>query len=162
MLGAGGPPVKPGNAGLPTICRRRRQAADCPPRLRASRVTAFSFPVVSAVLTVVIVIGLGLVWWLSRRTDPRQRAVTELLDAADALEARLRTARAEIESITGDEDDTVRTALQEMLRQRLWLQQHGATASLRTLKDMRSSLDQDRHRIDQQLVLVQQARSPQA
>lgn len=109
-----------------------------------------------------IVIGLGLVWWLSRRVDPRQRAVTELLDAADALESRLRTARAEIESITGGEDDTVRTALQEMLRQRLWLQQHGATASLRTLKDMRRSLDEARHRIDQQLVLVQQARGPQA
>jgi methyl-accepting chemotaxis protein len=124
-------------------------------------VTAFSFPVVSAVLAAVIVIGLGLVWWLSRRIDPRQRALTELLDAADALESRLRTARAEIESITGGEDDTVRTALQEMLRQRLWLQQHGATASLRTLKDMRSSLDEARHRIDQQLVLVQQARGPQ-
>ena len=89
--------------------------------------------------TVVIVIGLGLAWWISRRTDPRQRAVTELLDAADALESRLRTARAEIESITGGEDDTVRTALQEMLRQRLWLQQHGATASLRKLKDTRSA-----------------------
>jgi len=125
-------------------------------------VTAFSFPVVSAVFTIVIVTGLGLIWWMSRRTDPRQRAVTELLDAADALESRLRTARAEIESITGGEDETVRTALQEMLRQRLWLQQHGSTASLRKLKDMRASLDQARSRIDQQLTLVQQARSPQA
>ena len=124
--------------------------------------TAFSFPVVSALFTVVIVIGLGLAWWISRRTAPRQRAVTELLDAADALESRLRTARAEIESITGGEDDTVRTALQEMLRQRLWLQQHGATASLRKLKDMRASLDEARQKIDQQLVLVQQARGPQA
>lgn len=123
--------------------------------------TTISFPVVSALFTAVIVIGLGLAWWISRRTDPRQRAVTELLDAADALESRLRTARAEIESITGGEDDTVRTALQEMLRQRLWLQQHGATASLRKLKDMRSSLDEARQRIDQQLVLVQQARGPQ-
>lgn len=124
--------------------------------------TAFSFPVISAVFTIVIVAGLGLIWWMSRRTDPRQRAVTELLDAADALESRLRTARAEIESITGGEDDTVRTALQEMLRQRLWLQQHGSTASLRKLKDMRASLDQARNRIDQQLLLVQQARGPQA
>ncbi|MFD0727374.1 hypothetical protein [Lysobacter brunescens] len=123
--------------------------------------TAFSFPVVSAVFTIVIVGGLGLIWWMSRRTDPRQRAVTELLDAADALESRLRTARAEIESITGGEDETVRTALQEMLRQRLWLQQHGSTASLRKLQDMRASLDQARNRIDQQLTLVQQARGPQ-
>lgn len=143
------------------ICPRRRLAADCLPRLRASRVTAFSFPVVSVVFTIVIVAGLGLIWWMSRRTDPRQRAVTELLDAADALESRLRTARAEIESITGGEDETVRTALQEMLRQRLWLQQHGSTASLRKLQDMRASLDQARNRIDQQLTLVQQARGPQ-
>lgn len=84
--------------------------------------------------------------------------MTRLLDAADALEARLRTAKAEIEAITGDEDDTVRAALQEMLRQRLWLQQHGQTASVQTLDEIRASIEQARARIDQQLLLVERAR----
>ena len=84
--------------------------------------------------------------------------MTRLLDAADALEARLRIAKAEIEAITGDEDDTVRTALQEMLRQRLWLQQHGETASIQTLDEIRASIEQARIRIDQQLVQVERAR----
>ena len=156
---------------MPLSNRGDRRTDDLPPAAAGGRLSSPStgqsrdrllFSVVSAVFTIVIVAGLGLAWWISRRTDPRQRAVTELLDAADALESRLRTARAEIESITGGEDDTVRTALQEMLRQRLWLQQHGSTASLRKLKDMRASLDQARNRIDQQLSLVQQARGPQA
>ena len=82
-----------------------------------------------------------------------------LLDAADALEGRLRTAKAEIEAITDDEDETVRTALQEMLRQRLWLQQHGQTASVQTLDGIRVSIEQARIRIDQQLVLVESART---
>ncbi len=85
--------------------------------------------------------------------------MTRLLDAADALEARLRTAKAEIEAITGEEDETVRAALQEMLRQRLWLQQHGDTASIRTLDGIRISIDEARARIDQQLVLVERART---
>ncbi len=84
--------------------------------------------------------------------------MARLLDAADALEARLRIAKAEIEAITGDEDDTVRTALQEMLRQRLWLQQHGETASIQTLDEIRASIEQARIRIDQQLVQVERAR----
>lgn len=85
--------------------------------------------------------------------------MARLLDAADALEARLRTAKAEIEAITGDEDETVRAALQEMLRQRLWLQQHGETASIQKLDEIRVSIDQARDRIDQQLVLVERSRT---
>ena len=104
-----------------------------------------------------VTVALGLVWRFSRRETPRQRAMIRLLDAADALEARLRTAKAEIEAITGDEDETVRTALQEMLRQRLWLQQHGDTASVQTLDGIRVSIEQARRRIDQQLVLVERA-----
>lgn len=85
--------------------------------------------------------------------------MARLLDAADALEAKLRTAKAEIEAITGEEDETVRAALQEMLRQRLWLQQHGETASIQTLDDIRTSIEQARMRIDQQLLQVERARS---
>lgn len=126
-------------------------------RPRAKRVISISFRAVAAVLAAAIILGLALFWRISRG-DPRQRAMREVLDAADALESRLRTARSEIESITGGEDDTVRTALQEMLRQRLWLQQHGQTAPVGKLREMRASLDQARARIDQQLALVAQAR----
>jgi len=95
-----------------------------------------------------------------RRGSRRQQAVSELLDAADALEERLRTARAEIEAITGNDDNPVREAMQEMLRQRLWLQQHGSTASLEQLDSVRTSIDAARERIDQQLLQIERARAP--
>lgn len=97
---------------------------------------------------------------LRRRSGRRQRALSEVLDAADALEARLRTARAEIEAIAGNDDNPVRDALQEMLRQRLWLQQHGHDASLEQLASVRDSIDAGRRRIDQQLLQIERARAP--
>lgn len=139
---------------MPTEPGRVRLSA----RVRVFRVTAFSFPVVTTASIAVVILALVLAWRVSRRVTPRQRAMTRLLDAADALEARLRSAKAEIEAITGDEDDTVRAALHEMLRQRLWLQQHGESASVQTLDDIRASIEQARTRIDQQLVLVERAR----
>lgn len=120
--------------------------------------TAFSLPAATAPL-VVMIVGFAVFWWRMHGHRPRERAYTRLLDAADALEARLRVARSEIEAMTGGEDEAVRAALQEMLRQRLWLQQHGATAPIRKLDDMRKSIDQARARIDQQLALVEQARA---
>lgn len=121
--------------------------------------TGSALPVITTLSTAIIVAALASVWYVRRRDASRQRAFTRLLDAADALEARLRTAKAEIEAITDDEDESVRAALQEMLRQRLWLQQHGATASIRTLDELRASIDQARARIDQQLIEVERARS---
>lgn len=82
-----------------------------------------------------------------------------LLDAADALETRLRTARDEVSAITGSDDNAVRDALQEMLRQRLWLQQHGAAATLGQLADVRRSIDAARARIDQQLLQIARGRT---
>ena len=90
----------------------------------------------------------------------RARALAQLLDAADALEARLRTARAEIEAIAGTEDNPVRDALQEMLRQRLWLQQHGDSATLDQLSQVRDSIQAGAERIDQQLARIERARAP--
>jgi hypothetical protein len=128
-------------------------------RAQACRVTAFSVPVVTATSILVVIIALAFAWRFYRPDTPRQRAMARLLDAADALEAQLRTAKAEIEAITGDEDEAVRAALQEMLRQRLWLQQHGETASIQTLDEIRASIEQARVRIDQQLTLVERART---
>lgn len=121
--------------------------------------TGFPLSVITVLSVAIVVAALALLWRVRRRGTPRQRAFTRLLDAADALEARLRTAKAEIEAITGDEDETVRAALQEMLRQRLWLQQHGETASIQTLDELRVSIEQARARIDQQLIQVERARS---
>lgn len=97
---------------------------------------------------------------LRRRSGRRQRMVSQVLDAADALEERLRTARAEIEAIAGSDQNPVRQALQEMLRQRLWLQQHGHSASLQQLDAVRHSIDAARQQIDQQLLQIERARAP--
>jgi methyl-accepting chemotaxis protein len=100
---------------------------------------------------------------LRRRTGRRQRAVRRLLDAADALEARLRTARSEIEAVAGDHiDDPVHDAMREMLRQRLWLREHGAEASVAELEQVRESIDQARARIELQLGRIERARAPVA
>jgi hypothetical protein len=47
-----------------------------------------------------------------------------------------------------------------MLRQRLWLQQHGGQASLEELDTVRVSIDAARGRIDAQLDRIERARAP--
>ena len=107
-----------------------------------------------------LVFAVGAIFLLRRRgPNPRQRAMAGLLDAADALEARLREARAEIQAVAGDEANPVREAMQEMLRQRLWVQQHGGQASLEQLDGVRASIDAARGRIEQMLAQVERARS---
>jgi hypothetical protein len=117
-----------------------------------------SLPVVLLIIVAVAVVLALLLRLLGGR---RQRAMGRLLDSADALEERLRTARAEIEAITGSDDNPVREPLQEMLRQRLWLQQYGDTASLQQLDAVRVSIDAARLKIDQQLLQIERARAPQ-
>jgi methyl-accepting chemotaxis protein len=111
-------------------------------------------------LVLAAVVAAALALLVRYRAGRRQRAMRALLDAADALEARLRTARAEIEAVAGDEDDPVRDALREMLRQRLWIQQHGASATLEELDTVRVSIDAARIRIDTQLDRIERARAP--
>jgi methyl-accepting chemotaxis protein len=112
-------------------------------------------------LAAAVVFAAAFVLW-RRRAAQRQRARTlaQVLDAADALEDKLRTARAEIEAIAGTEDNPVRDALQEMLRQRLWLQQHGDAATLDQLSQVRDSIRAGAERIDQQLARIERARAP--
>lgn len=113
-------------------------------------------------LLAIAAVAAALALW-RRRPNPRERAVREVLDAADALEARLRTARAEIEAIAGDRGgDPVGEAMREMLRQRLWLRDHGRDASLSQLAEVRSSIDAARGRIEQQLTRIERARAPMA
>lgn len=102
---------------------------------------------------------------LFRQQAPRRRAraVRELLDAADALESRLRTARAEIAAVAGEQGpDPVGEAMREMLRQRLWLRDHGRDASLAQLAEVRTSIDAARGRIEAQLAKIARARAPLA
>ena len=118
-----------------------------------------ALPVISAALAIGVSIFLGrLVWRLRRPGGRRQRAIRELLDAADALETRLRTAREEIEAIAGDQQDPVRGAMQEILRQRLWLQEHADDASVEHLQAVRDSLEAARVKLEGQLQQVEQAR----
>ncbi|MFC0677567.1 hypothetical protein ACFFGH_06885 [Lysobacter korlensis] len=115
------------------------------------------------ILIAVAVAALGL-WLMLRRKrgpTPRQRMLSELLDAADALESRLRVARAEIAAVAGEDGaDPVGEAMREMLRQRLWLRDHGRSASLEQLAEVRESIDVARRRIEQQLSRIERARTP--
>jgi hypothetical protein len=119
-----------------------------------------TLPPLTVVLLLLPVAGLALalLLLLRRRGSRRQRAMAQVLDAADALEARLRTARAEIEAVAGSGDNPVQEAMQEMLRQRLWLQQHGHEAPVAQLEQVRDSIDAGRRRIDQQLAQIERAR----
>jgi len=119
----------------------------------------------SALLWILVAAGAATLLVVTvRQNSPRRRAraVRELLDAADALEARLRTARAEIAAVTGEQGpDPVGEALREMLRQRLWLRDHGREATLEQLAEVRSSIDAARGRIEAQLAKIARARAPQ-
>jgi len=110
-------------------------------------------------LLLALAIALWLGWRARQRGGDRQRAIRSVLDAADALEARLRTARDEIEAVAGDHENPVRGAMQEILRQRLWLQENAASAELAQLDAVRDSLDSARASLEQQLQRVSQARA---
>ena len=111
-------------------------------------------------LLLVLIAPLAWLAWRRLRSEhPRARAIREVLDAADALEARLRVARGEIEAVAGDHENPVQGAMRDLLRQRLWLQEHAATADLAQLDAVRRSLDAARGSLEQQLQRVSQARA---
>ncbi|MFN3702526.1 hypothetical protein [Thermomonas sp.] len=100
-----------------------------------------------------------LAFRLRRGSLQRQQAISQLLDAADALEARLRAARTEIETVAGHDRNPVRAAMQDLLRQRLWLQENAQHASLAQLRGVRDALDAARARLEHQLQRIDQARA---
>ena len=112
---------------------------------------------VSLLATALLIVAF-IAW--RRRAGRRQRALSQVVDAADAREERVRTARSEIEAVAGSDGNPVREAMQEMLRQRLWLQQHGQDASLEQLGQVRDSIVAGRVKIDQQLLKIERARAP--
>ena len=118
---------------------------------------------VRTILNVIWFLCGGLWLALRQRRDSlhRQRVISQLLDAADALEARLRAVRSEIEAIAGDHVNPVRSAMQDLLQQRLWLQDNAQRASLAQLEDVRRSLDSASASLDAQLQKIEQARAGQ-
>lgn len=140
-------------AGL--FARAGPSAADWPPAPpRCSPVN----PTLPVLLVLTALAFTALVWQLLR--SRRRRAMHRLLDAADALEARLRAARAEITAIAGELDaDPVGDAMREMLRQRLWLREQGPQAKVAELHRVRATIDQARDRIEGQLTRVNEARA---
>ena len=103
-------------------------------------------------------IAIAMAWRIRQRSHDRRQAIRAVLDAADALEARLRAAREEIEAVAGDHENPVRGAMQDLLRQRLWLQEHAITADLAKLVAVRESLDAARASLEQQLLRISRAR----
>lgn len=151
-------PVKPAGAGQVCVAAGNLPAAAAAGQT-AGPFAGFEPLTAIPVLSAALVVACVLVLLLRRRGGERQRALGQLLDAADGLEARLREARAEIEAVAGSDENPVREAMQEMLRQRLWLQQHGEDASLDQLRSVRDSIEDARRRIDQQLAQVERARA---
>ena len=109
-------------------------------------------------LVIAAVVALALAWRIRQRSHARRQAIRAVLDAADALEARLRAAREEIEAVAGDHENPVRGAMQDLLRQRLWLQEHAITAELAQLGAVRQSLDAARVSLEEQLRRISRAR----
>ena len=116
-----------------------------------------------AVLPLLLLALAGAATWLAlrvrRASRRRQQAISQLLDAADALDSRLRAARAEIEAVAGSDENPVRAAMQDLLRQRLWLQDNAQQASLEQLHGVRDALEAARASIDRQLQRVDRARA---
>ena len=118
-----------------------------------------------ASLLILAVLAAGGLWLaLRQRRDSlhRQRVISQLLDAADALEARLRAVRSEIEAIAGDHVNPVRAAMQDLLQQRLWLQDNAQQASLAQLEEVRQTMDNARASLELQLQRVERARAGHA
>lgn len=113
-------------------------------------------PPIHSLLLAAAVLAVAIVLIGGHRSRRRRLAYAQVLDAADAFEARLRLARTRIGENGGD---PVRDALQEMLRQRLWLQQQGDSADVAALEAMRNSIEQAQARIDRQLAQLALARA---
>ena len=114
-----------------------------------------------AILPIALLVAVAAAfagWQVLQRSRRRQHVVSGLLDAADALEARVRAARSEIEAIAGDHENPVRGAMQDILRQRLWLQEHAANANLAQLQDVRDALGEASAHLDQQLHQIARAK----
>ena len=112
----------------------------------------------------VALLAFGLRWWLGRR----ERALTRLLDNADALEELLKQTRARmgaLQHVVGrvpddigavaraslDAEGQVQQGLRNVLEHRLWIARHGATATPAQLAAAQEALERARSNIASQL-----------
>jgi chromosome segregation ATPase len=103
-----------------------------------------------------------------RRWSRRERAIRHLLDGADALEAQLQDCRKQMQNLKSmltilpeemsaqasgalSADDKVQAALRDLLAHRLWIREHGESATVAELEAACDAMDQSGARMSQQL-----------
>ena len=88
-----------------------------------------------------------IVRWLRQRR--RWSLLRDVMDSADALELQLTRTRRLLDGIASSDsaDAALRDVLHDLLRQRVWLQQHGMQAGIAELEEVRSRLDAGRRRL---------------
>ena len=119
-------------------------------------------------LIILLLAGVLFLVARERRWRRRDQALRQLIDGADALEAQLLDCRERMqalramlvdlpEEMTGDADEAlaadhkVQAALRDLLQHRLWIQQHGGTASQQELDAAVVALEQSRRSMGRQL-----------
>ncbi|PIV35006.1 MAG: hypothetical protein COS34_03845 [Lysobacterales bacterium CG02_land_8_20_14_3_00_62_12] len=117
-----------------------------------------------------LAVGTG---WRLLRSKRRNRLLLQILDDADAIEARLQRCRQQMHGmgdllgrlpadITAqarrslDSDASIQQALKIVLRHRLWLRDHATSASLRALAEVARSIRQSLADLDNQIARLQQ------
>lgn len=111
--------------------------------------------------------GTAALWTVSRERR-RQRTLTGIMDAADAMEDLLRRTRDKMgamQSMVGrvpadisadaraslDSDERVQAGFRDLLQHRMWLQHNGQTASQQSLDQAAAALQRARARIAAEL-----------
>lgn len=104
------------------------------------------------VIAILAVVALAITVFVAqrRRMQRRWSLLREVMDSADALELQLTRARRQLDGVAsaGHADAALRDVLHDLLRQRMWLQQHGMDARITELEAVRSHLDAGRQRLD--------------
>ena len=105
-------------------------------------------------IAIVAVIALAVAVFVAQRRRMHQRwsLLREVMDSADALEMQLTRVRRQLDGVASADqaDAALRDVLHDLLRQRMWLQEHGMDARITELEAVRSRLDAGRQRLDAQ------------
>lgn len=123
---------------------------------------------VLVILATVLALGTTGLFLRERWWNARTRTLRGILDDADALERELQECRARMRELparvsqmpssldvsvraTLTAEPQVQAALHDLLQHRLWLRDHGATASLDDLRNAGSALRQSRDTLAAQM-----------
>lgn len=111
-----------------------------------------------------------------RHWSRRERAILRLLDGADALESQLQECRQRMQTLKGmltilpeemsaqatgalSADDKVQAALRDLLAHRLWIREHGETATVAQLEAACAAMEQSQALMGAQLARLNAATS---